>query len=268
MAQLRRRDAPARPAPASSLTTGRLVALGLLAVAVFAIAALPARLASSRLAARQISAAGYAGTIWAGSATGVALRGVPVGDLRWHLQAAGLLRLRLAVDVDLKRADGSASGTFAVSAAGSPAIEGLEFDLPIEALESFAPGLPHGWRGRARGKFEELRLSGGWPERVRGTLDLSGLQSPPAGAGALGDYRATFPDPAAPAGAGVTARVMDRGGPLRLDARLTLSPGRSFLLEGTVAAGPGAPARIERAMQFLGPPDASGRREFSVSGTL
>ena len=77
-------------------------------------------------------------------------------------------------------------------------------------------------------------------------------------------------DPKGPRGAAgqLAARVPDRDGPFAVDARLTVSRDRSFLLDGTLMPrGPVAPA-LERSLQLLGPADASGRRPFSVSGTF
>jgi len=49
---------------------------------------------------------------------------------------------------------------------------------------------------------------------------------------------------------------------------LTLSPGRSFDLQGTVAPRDGAPPDLVRSLEFLGPADSDGRRQFGVSGTF
>jgi hypothetical protein len=53
-----------------------------------------------------------------------------------------------------------------------------------------------------------------------------------------------------------------------VQGRLSVSADRSFLLEGTLASRGSTPKGLERSLQLLGPPDESGRRPFSVSGTL
>jgi len=53
-----------------------------------------------------------------------------------------------------------------------------------------------------------------------------------------------------------------------VDAQLTLSRTRNFALEGTLAPRGPVPPAMERSLQLLGPADATGRRQFSVGGTL
>jgi hypothetical protein len=62
--------------------------------------------------------------------------------------------------------------------------------------------------------------------------------------------------------------VRDKSGPFSVDGQLTLNRARNFALEGTLQPrGPVAPA-MERSLQLLGPADATGRRQFSVGGSL
>jgi hypothetical protein len=113
-------------------------------------------------------------------------------------------------------------------------------------------------------------VAAGWPTAIRGTLEMDGMTAPPPRNVAIGSYHVEMPDPAATdAASGVlSARVTDKEGPLSFEGRLTLSPDRSFLLEGTVAPRGNTPAQLQQSLQFLGPPDADGRRPVSVSGTL
>ena len=105
---------------------------------------------------------------------------------------------------------------------------------------------------------------------LRGTLEMDGMIGPPPRNVAIGSYHVEMPDPTASGtAAGVlSARVNDKEGPLSFEGRLTLSPDRSFLLEGTVAPRGSTSASLAQSLQYLGPPDASGRRPVSVSGTL
>jgi hypothetical protein len=99
---------------------------------------------------------------------------------------------------------------------------------------------------------------------------MNALVAPPPRNAVVGSFRVVMPDPQGAAAAGDTlaARVADKGGPFSVDARLTLSRDRSFLLEGTLAPRGSVPPELERSLQLLGPADATGRRPFSVSGTL
>jgi general secretion pathway protein N len=53
-----------------------------------------------------------------------------------------------------------------------------------------------------------------------------------------------------------------------VEGQLAVGKDRSFLLEGMVAARGDVPENMRRSLEILGPPDAAGRRPFSVSGTL
>lgn len=259
-----------RGAPGTTGRHGRLVLLGLGALACFALATLPASLAGRLFERAGLSATGYSGTIWSGEAGGVNWQGASLGMLRWRLHPLALLRARAAADVSMMRRDGSASATAAVARDGTLELSDAQFDLPIELLAEIPSDMARGWHGRVRGSFTELRLVAGWPVAAAGVINLSDVVMPQLGRDVIGSFEVVMPDPRAtpPVAPEVSARVGDSGGPVAVDARLTLSDGRRFLLEGTVAARDGAPANLVRSLEYLGPADSSGRRPFGVSGTF
>jgi len=265
-----RRDMTPRGAPATAGRHRRLVLLGLVALACFALATLPASLAGRLFERAGLSATDYSGTVWSGAAGGVAWQGASLGTLRWRLRPLALLRARAAADISMTRRDGSASATAAAARDGTLELTDVQFDLPIEFLAEIPSGMARGWRGRVGGSFTELRLTAGWPVAAAGVIELSDVVMPQLGRDVIGSFEVVIPDPQAapPAGSDIRARVSDSGGPVAVDASLTLADGRRFLLEGTVAARDGAPANLVRSLEYLGPADASGRRPFGVSGTF
>jgi hypothetical protein len=256
--------------------TGWLVVLGLFALAAFALATLPASLVGGPLERAGLVASGFTGTVWRGTAQGVAWQGAAVGDLAWTLSPFKLLGRRLGGHAKLARADGSLDTAFDVAFSGADLrLADVELSLPIEALNALPLGMPKGWRGRASGAFAEVRVVEGRPVALTGTLDLDGLVAPPPRNAPLGSFRAVFPHPrpqpslSIPEDPGnLTAQVADKEGPFAVDAQLTLSPARTFSLEGTLAPRRPVPPAMERSLQLLGPADAAGRRQFSVGGTL
>jgi hypothetical protein len=263
------RDRPARSAPVGTRRIVWLVALGVAAALLFALATLPASLLAGRFARAGIAAVAWTGSVWGGSARGLTWRGIRIGDLRWSVAPLYLLRGRLAADLELSRPDGQARGHVSTTIGGKHRIEHLQANLPLEALAAVPLGLPKGWTGRVRADVAELEVAGNWPTDVRGTLDLEGLAGPPPRDLVIGSYRAVLPDPQAGMGATeITARVTDKDGPFGVDARLTLSPDRSYVLEGTLHPRGDVPPALRQAIQLLGPADASGRRQFSVAGTI
>jgi general secretion pathway protein N len=253
-----------------------LITLGVLALLAFAVATLPAGIARGPLRKAGIDATGFGGSLWSGRAAGLTWRGAALGDASWNLRPAALLRGRVAGHAALARSDGSLETDFDVSFGGQDLrLAGARFELPLVVLEALPLGLPRGWRGQATGAIAELHLRQGWPETLRGTLDLDGLVAPPPRNVPVGSFHAEFPapDPRAslsmPADpSNVTASVRDKSGPFSVDAQLTLNRARNFALEGTLQPRGPVPQAMERSLQLLGPADATGRRQFSVGGSL
>lgn len=269
MARPPARDRTARSAAVGTRRIRWLVALGIAAALLFAIATLPASLLSSRFGRAGVEAVAWSGSVWSGSASGLAWRGTALGDLRWSIAPFELLRGRVAADLELDRPDGQARGRVSATFGGKRRLEDGLADLPLEALAALPLGLPKGWGGRVRAEIAELSIAGNWPTSVRGSLDLEELVASPPRNLAIGSYRAVLPDPKIGGDtATITAHVSDKGGPFGVDARFTLSPDRSYVLEGTLDPRGEIPPGLRQAIELLGPTSAAGRREFSVAGTL
>jgi hypothetical protein len=243
-----------------------LILLGLAAIAAFVLATLPAGLVMSRLQRFGVTADAVGGTIWSGHAQGLAARGAQLGDLQWSLRPAALLRGTLAGHALLIGTERRLEADFARAWSGRLTLEAARAELSLASLAAL--GLPVGrnWRGQVVADLTHLELEGSWPVAAIGTIDLHELTSPPPRTAALGDFRLTVPAPAAAAGQ-LKAMVTQTAGPLLFDGLITLSKDRTFLLEGTLAPRGTPPADLARLLEALGPPDARGRRPFSVSGT-
>jgi hypothetical protein len=247
-----------------------LLAVGFAAALLIALATLPATLFASQLARAGLSATSFSGSIWRGRAQSLAWRAGVLGDLDWSFAPLDLLRGRLGADLTLTRADGRVATHASVSPGGVVSLADTQVNLPVAALGALPIGLPANWQGRVQGAFEEIVLEKGAPTALHGKLDLDGLVAPPPRSLAIGSYLVQAPDPdaaGAPPGE-LHLRITDKGGPFAFDGRLTIAAGRSYLLEGLVATRGSVPEPVSRALQMLGPADASGRRELSLSGTF
>ena len=264
------RDARLRGEPGVAKRHRRLALLGLIALAGFALATLPASLAGRVFQRAGLSATAYSGTIWSGVAGGVEWRGASLGQLHWRLRPLALLRARAAADISMVRHDGSVSAEAAAALDGTLELSDVELDLPIEFFAEIPTGMARGWHGRVSGAFTQLLVVSGWPVAAAGTLQLTNVVMPQLGAEGIGGFEIVMPDPhtASQGSSDVKARVTDTSGPISVDALLTLAAGRNFLLEGTVAARDTAPQGLVRSLEYLGPADATGRRQFGVSGTF
>jgi len=270
MAPAPRRDARPRGEPGVAKRNRRLALVGVLALAGFALATLPASLAGRLFQRAGLTVTSYSGTIWSGVAGGVAWQGASLGEIRWRFRPLALLRARASADISMSRIDGSVSTEAAAALDGSLELSNVHLDLPIEFFAEIPTGMARGWHGRVSGAFTQLRLVSGWPVAAAGTLHLANVVMPQLGPDRIGSFEVVIPDPRATSQESndIRARVTDTSGTIAVDAALTLSAGRSFLLEGTVAARDGAPPGLVRSLEYLGPADAAGRRQFGVSGTF
>jgi hypothetical protein len=247
-----------------------LITVGVAAALLIALATLPATIFSGQFAKAGLSAASYSGSIWSGQAQALAWRSNALGDLSWSFAPLDLLRGRLGAQLTLTRPDGRLDTHASVSPGGTVSLAETQVDLPLAVLGALPVGMPGNWQGRMKGAFDEVVLVNGAPAALRGRLDLDGLVSPPPRSLSIGSYAIEVPDPAAvgrPAGE-INVGIKDKGGPFAFDGRLTISAGRSYLLEGLVATRGNAPPQVTQALQMFGPADAAGRRQLSLSGTF
>lgn len=247
-----------------------LLTLGVVAYLVLAIATLPADVVLSRLAPA-VSAAGVEGSIWNGRAQVLQAGTMPLGSASWNLHGLPLLLGRAQADVKLTRSDGFAQTMVTASLFGGLRLERTVASLPLAALPPTV--ISGGWRGTLNVKLQRLVLDDGWPVQAAGTVEALNLTGPARQPHDMGSYKITFAEPAAAGskvqpGDGISGAVVDLGGPLQVAGTLQLKPGRNYLLEGKVLTRPGAPAPVVQTLQYLGPPEADGSRQFSLSGTL
>ncbi|GFE83474.1 type II secretion protein N [Steroidobacter agaridevorans] len=243
-----------------------LVALGVGAFLIFAVVTLPASIVVSWLASSGVYAGGVSGTIWNGRAQVLQVQGANIGSVEWKLHALPLLTAHANADVKVTRIDGFAQTKLSVGPTGTMNLTSLTASLPLSALPANA--IPGGWAGTLNGRFEQLTLEKGWPTKVNGSLEVMDLNGPARNPSKAGSYRILF-DPAASTADVLKGAISDAGdGPLQLNGTLQLKPDRSYALEALIAARPDAPRNLVQALEFLGPPDAQGRRQFNTEGTL
>lgn len=241
------------------------VALGALTFLALAIVTLPAAVVIPRVQPPNVTLAGLDGTVWKGSAQVLQVNGIHLGRIQWDLHVLPLFALRAAADVRLDRTDGFAQGGVSV---GNQTVQLSDFSasLPLSLLPpQVAPG---GWAGSVNARLAELTLSNGWPTSADGTVNLVDLTGPARKPTNIGSFQLKFPIETTEANT-LVGSINDVEGPIQVAGKIELkSTDRSYLVEGLVATKPDAPAEFARTLEYLGPPDAQGRREFSLSGTM
>jgi len=242
-----------------------LIALGVGAFVILALVTLPASIVLSRLGSTGVTASGVSGSIWNGKAQVLQVRGANVGSVEWDLHVLPLFTLHLSADVKVTRTDGFAASAVSVGPGGKVTLKGLTASLPLTAINN--PQL-FGWTGQVNARFARLTLDKGWPTEVDGTLDAVDVTGPPRKPANVGSYRIVF-DPAKSTAELLQGAISDGGnGPLLINGTVRLKADRSYEIEALVGTKPNTPQNLARTLEFLGPPDAQGRRQFSMAGAL
>ncbi len=236
----------------------------LLGVAVFALTLLirlPADVVAWLLP-RSVACESPGGTLWQGSCAEVRSGALTLADVRWTLHPLKLLRAQAALDVisNDPRARGSAQLTLHFN--GDVDIAALSGSLPLEG--GVVP-VPAGWSGVLDLGIDRASLRGGHVAAVQGTLTARSLHMDHPGTD-LGSFELKFPE--APLGdAPMLGTLRDLGGPLSLDAQLQLRRDGNYELDGNIAPRDSSSADLQKVLNLLGPPDASGRHPVSFAGT-
>jgi hypothetical protein len=259
-------------APARSLWP-RIALIGVLAVLVVVIAVLPASLANKFLPPA-VRAEDFSGTLWHGSAGRISVAGRDAGALEWHLHPLALFKLRLDADLHWVKGSFVLDGAADVSRSDFQASD-LRGGGPIADLSTF--GLVPGWQGLAEIRIRSIAadLAGPSPSlrSAVGEIDVANVSSPQVAAGSdIGSYALTFDNASLSANGEARAALVDKGGPLSLDASLTLTPqSRTGMLSGTVKeradASPALRKELDNVAQ-LRARDAQGRIPIDLEFTF
>lgn len=242
-----------------------LLALGIGTFLVLALVTLPAGVVLSFVHPANVTLSGVSGTIWKGRAQAVRSGTTHVGSVEWDLNVLSLFAGKLGADVKITRTDGFAQGSIAAGAGGRLTLRKFDASLPVGALpQNIVRG---GWTGTVNLQLAELALDNAWPVTLSGTIVVADLVGPANRPAALGGYKVVFPEGAAK-GDTLAGTITDTGGPFAVNGTVQLKKDRSYLISGMVATRPDAPSDMARTLEILGEPDAQGRRQFSIEGTM
>ncbi len=248
----------------------RTVVLIVLAVLVFVgivVARLPASWAMPD-PKTGVACSDVDGTVWNGSCTGLTFQQQPFGDVTWEIHASRLLAGKVNADIVLARPTGSVHGNVEVGFDRKVTAKNIQADLPLDQdLASVLPPNLQGLRGNLHAALPLLRIDGHTVRTIQGTIEARDLiDGTGSGAKRWGSYSLTFPPSATGDPLGQFRDL--GGGPLAVEGTLRLTREPGFDIEGLVAARPSASADLAQDLQFLGSPDAQGRRPFSLAGTF
>lgn len=242
--------------------TVTVIALVIVAFAAIVLARLPASWLLPGSGAN-FSCAGVEGSIWSGYCSGLTVRGAALGDLAWQLRPERLLAGRLAAHVDLEHPPTLfARGDVEIGLGGTVVAHHLTASLPLDP--TIVPAVPPTLTGALHLDLSLAKVTKkGVVSALEGTIEASNLVDRSGYVTPLGNFTVTFPagEPQP------TGRVQDAGGPLAVEGTLVLTPQPGYGLSGYVTPRASATQPLVNTIQFLGSPDAQGRRQFSMSGT-
>jgi hypothetical protein len=253
------------------MSTRALVVLALVLFAFTVLLRAPARWLLAALPAT-IECRSPAGTLWRGSCGQLQIPGGTLNQVSWSLHPWPLLRGHL--DTDLRSADARAAGTARASLrlGGHLVLTQVHARLPVDA--EFMPFFPVGWSGQVELAFDSVELSSGTLVSIEGTATARSLarRNPPM---SFGSFELRFAPGASGTGATtgsaaapIHAGLRDLGGPLAASGTLTIRNGSEYLLTGLVAVRPQGDAELVKIIEYIGPPDAQGRRAFTLEGSF
>jgi general secretion pathway protein N len=242
--------------------TVTVIVLVIVAFAAIVLARLPASWVLPAAGA-DFSCGTVAGTLWSGYCTGLRVRGTAMGDLTWQLRPARLLLGKLAAHVDLEHPPAtSAQGDVEIGLGGAIVARNLTASLPLDPAQ--LPGVPPTLTGSLRLELALAKVTRkGAVTRLKGRIEAHDIVDSSGYVTPLGNFAVTFPGGTAPP----TGHVQDLGGPLSVDGQLVLTAQPGYDLSGYVTPRASAVPALINALEFLGTPDAQGRRQFALSGT-
>ena len=202
------------------------------------------------------------GSLWSGSCDGLILQRMPLGDVTWELAPLKLLLARLAAHVTFNHEAARASADLEVGLSGRLTARHVLADLPLDP--KILPGLPPHMSGDVHAELALLQSDGAAITQLQGRIEAHNLEDSSGHPTPLGSYVITFPGgPGAPVG-----QLHDLGGPLSVEGTLKLTRAGGFDVQALVAARAEATPELVNNIKFLGSPDASGRRQFAMSGSF
>ena len=210
----------------------------------------------------QWACASIDGSLWSGTCAGLTVSGTPLGELSWELHPLRLVLGRLAAHLTVSHGPADAAADVELRFGERLTARNLSADLPLDP--ALLPAVPPTLHGRAHVQLALAELQHGIVRQLQGRIEARNLEERSGNNTALGSYAVSFPG-----GSGdQVGTLRDLEGPLALEGTLRLSPAPGFELEGFIAARNGAPPELVNSLRFLGSPDATGRRPFSLSGTF
>ena len=236
-----------------------LALIGLCAYGVFMLLGWPA--ARWLAYVPEMQAEHVSGHLRHGQAQGVQLPTASLDRLSWHWQPSALFAGRVGWQLRLSDQGEQLSAQVSLSARQHWYLDTVQGQLPLATVVALAGHSLPFLSGQLLVDLPTVRINAeGVVQHIEGRVQLVDGQLP-SGA-PLGTVQAEFRTQTD----SITADVRDTGGPMRLEARLTLNPDGRYQLTGELGARDGADPNLRQTLNLLGQPTPGGHRQFNLSG--
>ncbi len=238
--------------------------LGVAAYLVFLVAALPASYithwATSHLSGVQLD--DVSGSVFSGRAEELRVGTRSLGAVEWHFDWLAPFTASVGYRFHLHDQDQDLDGRVD-KGFGSLHLRDLKGRVPVASLDTWLPLPTHSLSGSLLIDLKQVQLKAGHLQSATGDLELDdGIMSWPT-AYTLGSFRLDL-SPASDGG--VDGQISDVASPLKLQAKLGLTPEGAYHLSGILAARDQGDAATRSLLGNLGRPDSTGQYPFDFKG--
>jgi hypothetical protein len=203
------------------------------------------------------------GSIWEGECLGLNSGDKRLGDATWNISRLGVLRSRIAGDVDLRGAL-TARADLDLDFSGNGELRDVKATIPLDP--QVLPNVPPYQRGLVIVDLARAVITNRAARTLDGSIEIRDLKQVGARPLDLGSYRAVFDGVESGDGTAV-GTLTDTGGPFELRGTVTLTPPNTYLVQGTIAGRTGQAESVVREITLGAAPDTSGRTPFSFEGS-
>lgn len=217
---------------------------------------------------KQVQCTQATGSVWQGRCGALTFAGpagaMPLGPVSWNIRTAPLLRAHLSGSVQLEGPQLHGSAQFDASAGGDLDVQDLDAAAPLD--RRLLSMVPANWTGRLQLRFPRLTLRDGRLVTAQGFIEAHDIVAQGPRPDEFGSYSLTFAG--APQADTHRGTLRDLDGPVELSGTLDVKDDLSWLLDALIKPRATATPQLQKLVEYLGPPDAQGRRRFGAEGTF
>ncbi|HEX7047505.1 MAG TPA: type II secretion system protein N [Gammaproteobacteria bacterium] len=204
------------------------------------------------------------GTVWNGHIAAISYRGWNLGAAEWSLEPLALFSLAIGADVQLERPNRGPLAANVRITTSSMEFTALRGAVTLAELARAGMLPANVASGEIILNLARLEVVNDLPVAADGVIGLVDLRSTLLPGVPLGNYEADIET----TDAGISATFRELEAPLDIAGQAEVKPNGSYTVTGTITPTPQTPESLRRGLMLLGQPDASGRYEFSFSGTM